>query len=295
MAAGGRPRIGLVNGQPRPPRSALSARVGAVAAALLAAAGLTLASLAAFAPEADAQTRGGKPAGRSKPAGAAGKVDAGTAAPDEGVSVGGSGAATGDGGAARNAAPSEPPPVAEIMDGGLRASPLNPAPQELPGASNVDAGTPVDYDRLLADIAALRARAAAVSDTLYQSRVAVALQTDGDHGKITRCTVSLDDGVVWTAPTAAFSAADMTTVYDHAVAPGRHAVTVDVERKDDRDESFRTSQRSRFTVDVPRDQRLDVQVKILDDSSMGGDFPSDRSGKYDLRFRVKAVARPVGK
>jgi len=28
---------------------------------------------------------------------------------------------------------------------------------------------------------------------------------------------------------------------------------------------------------------------------MGADFPSDRSGKYDLRFRVKAVAKPVGK
>ncbi len=48
-------------------------------------------------------------------------------------------------------------------------------------------------------------------------------------------------------------------------------------------------------VDVPRDNRVDVQVKVIDDSSMGADFPADRSGKYDLRFRVKAVAKPVGK
>jgi hypothetical protein len=158
----------------------------------------------------------------------------------------------------------------------------------------VDAGAPIDYDRLLADIAALRARVAAVADNLYQSRVAVALQTDGDHAKITKLTVSVDDGIVYTAP-AAFAASDMTTVYDHAVAPGRHAVTIDVERKDDRDEAFRTSQRSRFTVDVPRDNKVDVQIKIIDDSSMAADYPSDRSGKYDLRFRVKAVAKPVGK
>jgi hypothetical protein len=269
-------------------------RLVVVATAFAATAAGTFGTFAAFAPRADAQTRGGKPAGRPRPPGTTGgaKADAGAAAPDEAA---GAGYATGDGGAVRTAAPPEPPPAPEAMDGGLRASPLNPAPQELPGASNVDAGTSVDHDRLLADIAALRARVAAVSDNLYSSRVAVALQTDGDHGKITRITVSLDDGVVWTAPTATFSAADMTTVYDHAVAPGRHAVTVDVERKDDRDEAFRTSQRSRFTVDVPRDQRVDVQVKILDDSSMGGDFPSDRSGKYDLRFRVKAVAKPVGK
>jgi hypothetical protein len=189
--------------------------------------------------------------------------------------------------------PVEAPPVQESTDGGAKPSPLNPTPQELP-SNAVDAGTPLDYDRLLADIAALRARVAAVSDNLYQSRVAVALQTDGDHGKIARLAVSLDDGVVYTAP-ASFAASDMTIVYDHAVAPGRHAVTVDIDRKDDRDETFRTSQKNRFTVDVPRDHRVEVQVKIIDDSSMGKDFPADKNGRYDLRVRVKAVAKPVTK
>lgn len=184
-----------------------------------------------------------------------------------------------------------PPPPAEIGDGG-KLSPLNPAPAELPG--NADAGVPVDYDRLLADIAALRARVAAVSDNLYQSRIAISVQSENPKAKLAKLTVSLDDGVVYNAPTT-FSGSDLTVVYDHAVAPGRHAVTLDVERKDSRDESFRTAQRSRFTVDVPRDNRLDVQVKITDDSSMGGDFASDKSGKYDLRFRVKAVAKPAGK
>lgn len=183
------------------------------------------------------------------------------------------------------------PPPSEIGDGG-KLSPLNPAPAELPG--NADAGVPIDYDRLLADIAALRARVAAVSDNLYQSRIAISVQSENPKAKLAKLTVSLDDGVVYNAPTT-FSGSDLTVVYDHAVAPGRHAVTLDVERKDSRDESFRTAQRSRFTVDVPRDNRLDVQVKITDDSSMGGDFASDKSGKYDLRFRVKAVAKPAGK
>jgi hypothetical protein len=185
------------------------------------------------------------------------------------------------------------PPASEASDGGVRPSPLNPQKEEMPQA-NPDAGTPIDYDRLLADIAALRARVSALADSLYQSRIAVSLQTDGDHAKIGRLTVSLDDGIVYTKPEA-FAASDMTTVYDHAVAPGRHAVTIDVDRRDDRDDAFRTSQKSRFTVDVPRDHRVDVQVKIIDDSSMGADYPSDRSGKYDLRFRVKAVAKPAGK
>ncbi len=232
-----------------------------------------------------------KTAAKPKPPPAA-KVDAGAPPSEE------PNAASADGGKAQAApattTPAEAPPPAPIepSDGG-RLSPLNPQPQELP-SNAVDAGVPVDYDRLLADIAALRARVAAVSDNLYQSRISVALQTDGDKAKIARLTVSLDDGVVFTAPQA-FAASDMTAVYDHAVAPGRHAVTVDVDRKDARDEAFRTSQRSRFTVDVPRDHKVDVQVKIIDDSSMGADFPADKNGKYDLRFRVKAVAKPVGK
>ncbi|MBX3185750.1 MAG: hypothetical protein KF819_01995 [Labilithrix sp.] len=239
-------------------------------AAVLVAGATTLATLAlAQRPKA--------PAAKPKPPPA--KVDA--APPEE---------PNGDAGGA--AAPPEPPPAPDLGDGG-RASPLNPAPQELPSA-NADAGAPIDYDRLLADIAALRARVAAVSDNLYQSRIAIGLQTDGDHGKIARLTVALDDGVVYTAP-ASFAASDMTTVYDHSVAPGRHAVTIDVDRKDDRDESFRTSQRNRFAVDVPRDHRVEVQVKLIDDSAMGKDFPADKSGKYDLRLRVKAVAKPVAK
>jgi len=242
-----------------------------------------VASATAIATIAIAQPNKPKPAAPAKPKPPAPKADA--AAPPSGDE---SGLGAADGGAAAE----PPPPPVESGDAG-KPSPLNPTPQEMP-SNAADAGAPVDYDRLLADIAALRARVAAVSDNLYQSRIAIGIQTDGDHGRIGKLTVSIDDGVVYTAPPT-FAASDMTTVYDHAVAPGRHAVTIDVDRKDDRDEQFRTSQRSRFTVDVPRDNKLSVEIKVIDDSSMGADFGSDRSGKYDLRFRVKAVAKPAGK
>jgi hypothetical protein len=192
--------------------------------------------------------------------------------------------------AAADGGPSPPPPPAvESADGGA-LSPLNPAANEFS-----DAGAPpmsIDYDRLLADIAALRARVAAVSDTLFHSRVAVAIETSGDHGRIASLAVSLDDGIVWTSP-ATFRAEDATTVYDHAVAPGHHALGVEVERRDDRNDVFRTVQRSRFVIDVPADQRLAVELKLWDDSDMGADFPSDKSGKYELRVRMKAKAQPL--
>jgi hypothetical protein len=182
-----------------------------------------------------------------------------------------------------------PPSAAEGADGGA-LSPLNPAPNEFSDAGT--STTPVDYDRLLADIASLRARVAAVSDTLFHSRIAIALETSGDHGRVASLGVSLDDGVVWTSP-ASFRADDVTTVYEHAVAPGHHAVAVDIERRDDRNDMFRSMQRSRFIVDVPADQRLTLELKLWDDSNMGGDFPSDKNGQYELRVRMRAKAQPL--
>jgi hypothetical protein len=186
--------------------------------------------------------------------------------------------------------PSLPEP--DQAPGGGRLSPLNPASNEFS-----DAGLPtssVDYDRLIAEIASLRARVAAVSDTLFHSRISIAIETSGDHGRVVNLGVSLDDGVVWTAPDG-FRAEDPVTVYEHAVAPGHHAVTVDVERRDDRESTFRTAQRSRFIVDVPTDQKLSVRLRLWDDSNMGGDFPGEKKGQYDLRVQARAQAQAIGR
>jgi hypothetical protein len=182
---------------------------------------------------------------------------------------------------------SETTPAA-VSDGG-KLSPLTPPPAEF--ARAIDAGTPtVDYDRVLSDIAALRARVAAATDLMFRSKIHVQVKAEGKYAKTSRFTVALDDGVVYAAKPG-LKLDDWTTVYEHAVAPGRHAVTIDVERADQRDEGFRSSQKSRLVVEVPKDQKLNVEILLIDDSTMGGDFPSDRSGRYDLHVRMRAAAK----
>ena len=226
----------------------------------------------------------------AKPKGAATAADGGTNDNPYGDESASAQAATPAAAGSGDAGPPAPPIAhIDLGDGGVKASPLNPTAAELPPTA---AAPSPDYDKLLGDVSALRARVAAVTDTLFRSRIAIALEADGSHAKIGRLTVSLDDGVVYTAPTST-SVDGMTALYEHGVAPGRHAVIVDVDRKDDRDDTFRSSQRSRFLVDVPKDQRLELQIRIDDDSNMGGDFPSDHSGRYDLRVRAKASAKPV--
>ncbi|HKQ68434.1 MAG TPA: hypothetical protein VJT73_03805 [Polyangiaceae bacterium] len=180
-----------------------------------------------------------------------------------------------------------PPESAKTYgDAGVRSSPLNPRADEFPDGGAVS--TPAELDKILGDIATLRARVAAIGDTLFKSRIVVKIETRGDHAKIGKLALSLDEGIVYTAP-GSFSADDELVVYDHAVAPGRHVLGVDVDRRDDRGETFRTGQNSRVTLEVPENQKLETIVRISDDSDMS-DFPSGQRGSYDLRVRVRARA-----
>jgi hypothetical protein len=213
-------------------------------------------------------------------------------APAPGASTGPASSAAPVSSASQGDAGAPTPPAPPDNPGGVVPSPLTPAASEFSDAGPSPA--PVDYDRLLADIASLRARVAAVSDTLFHSKIAISVETGGDHARLSSLSVSLDDGVVWSAPLS-FRGDSPAVVYEHALAPGHHAVTVDVERRDDRDDAFRSAQRSRFTVDVPAEQRLAVTIRIGDESDIGGDFPSDKKGEYDLRIRARAEARPASK
>lgn len=185
-------------------------------------------------------------------------------------------------------APSAP---SENLDAGAKISPLTPTKEEF---ATLDAGAPVDYDSVLSELAALRARVATVSDSLFKSRIQISLLSEADHARVTRVVLSLDDGAVYTSATAP-ERGEPASIFSRSVSPGRHAVTLEIERKDERNEAFRSAQRSRFVVEVPKDEELKLEVKIVDNSTMGKDFPDDKNGTYDLRIKVKAESRRVKK
>jgi hypothetical protein len=164
-------------------------------------------------------------------------------------------------------------------------SPLTPKPEEFP--SGVAKPPPFEYDKLLGDIAALRSRVAALTTTLFASKLRVVVETRGEDARLASFNVTLDEGVVFAAPDR-FSADDERTVYEHAVAPGHHVVGVEIERYDARNKDFRTWQSSRFSVVIPESKLVDAHLTIVDDSDMADDFPSDQDGEYDLRIKLRA-------
>lgn len=166
-----------------------------------------------------------------------------------------------------------------------KASPLNPEANEF-----ADAGSqppPVEYDKLLGDIATLRSRVSALTTTLFASKVRVVVETRGADARVSNFSVTLDDGVVFSAPER-FSAEDERTVYEHSVAPGHHVLGVDIERFDTRNKEYRTWQSSRFSIVVPESKLVDAHLVIQDSSDMGKEFPDDQDGEYDLRVRLRA-------
>jgi hypothetical protein len=196
--------------------------------------------------------------------------------------AGGDSAATGAGADDLGAAP--PRSVADQKPE-QKPSPLTPQPEEFP--SGAAKPPPFEYDKLLGDIAALRSRVAALTTTLFASKLRVVVETKGDDARLASFNITLDDGVVFAAPDR-FSADDERIVYEHAVAPGHHVVGVEIERYDARNKAYRTWQSSRFSVVIPETKLVDAHLQIIDDSDMADDFPSDADGEYDLRVKLRA-------
>jgi hypothetical protein len=128
---------------------------------------------------------------------------------------------------------------------------------------------------------------AALTTTLFASKLRVVVETRGDDARLASFNITLDEGVVFAAPSS-FSAEDERTVYEHAVAPGHHVVGVEIERYDARNKEYRTWQSSRFSVIVPESKLVDAHLTVTDDSDMAEDFPDDADGEYDLRVKLRA-------
>ena len=178
-----------------------------------------------------------------------------------------------------------PPPKQTNETAGPRKSPLTPEPNEFP--QGAPKPPPPAYDQLLSDIAALRSRVAAVTTTLFSSKLRVLVSVDGDDARIASFRVTLDDGVVYAAPEN-FGGGEPLVVYEHAVAPGHHMLGIEIERYDARNREYRTYQSSKFSVIVPESKHLESSFRIKDGSDMAGDFPKGHDGEYDLRVRLRA-------
>jgi hypothetical protein len=201
-----------------------------------------------------------------------------------------SASASASGIASSTIAPIVPAPAMTVRT--TSASPLTPRPDEAPPVQAATSARPTaSYDDLMAEAAALRARVGAVSSVVFTSRMKVTLRVSTGHAKVNAARLSIDGAPVWSSP-ASFTGAEETTIFDAGLAPGTHALTLEIERRDDRDDTFRAIARSTSTVLVAQGKRLEVEARVDDDSTMGA-LPKDDEGRWDVRIRLHAKSIAV--
>lgn len=136
-------------------------------------------------------------------------------------------------------------------------------------------------------VTALRSRIAALSATLFSSKLRIELRATSDSARLKALRVSLDGGVVYTAPTqAAFEQPQL--VYEQPVAAGPHVIAIELERQDVRQPQYSTWQSSRFVVVVPERRLLWTRLDLEGDSTMGEEFADEQAGRYELGVRLEA-------
>ena len=168
----------------------------------------------------------------------------------------------------------EPPP-----------SPLTPRADEFP--KERPALDTQALDALLGEIATLRGRVAALTTTLFASKLVVVFDAEGDDSRFESLTITLDGGVIYSAPKKAVTD-EPIVVYEHAVAPGYHTIGVETERYDVRSKDYKHWQQSKFSVLIPDKKKLRAHISLSDDSDIAEDFPEDEDGEYELGTRLRA-------
>jgi len=195
--------------------------------------------------------------------------------------------------------PPQPPP------GGDKPPPppaddTKPADDDELGATpGGDDGDDVDalrqeYLRLRDELFQSRARAAAVSSTLYSSKITIKLAyTAGRFYAVDRASVRLDGASVYDDTEGKITEDDATR-FEGWIAPGRHVVAVRVEATGKDDQRFTSATEASFVVEAVAGKDLVITARAKD----GGDIPYAWSrgehGSYQLLISadVKTVARP---
>ncbi|MGD8860378.1 MAG: hypothetical protein PVI30_10220 [Myxococcales bacterium] len=169
-----------------------------------------------------------------------------------------------------------------------------------------DAQTP---DPRQAEVEALEKELAAVMDALVQARARVSMLGKAlfetrvrvmvrdlaiPDQTATRLVIALDGAPVYRGDGTSLPADPAHPVYEGFVAPGEHALTLELEHRGRDDERFRYTLRDTYHFEALREHRTDLLLVIDDDSDMAEDFEDDREGEYEVDSRLEVRAVPSG-
>lgn len=194
--------------------------------------------------------------------------------------------------------PTTPPPPAASTP----APTSTPPPPAAAPPSDADLGpTPPDlsplraeYASLMDDMVAARELVATLGEDLFRTRVAISVQDRaGDDQSLATFALELDGTPVFHVEGEIEGGDAGRQVYEGALAPGPHVLTVAMEQRASVDSEYRYVQRDTYRFVVVRDRRTEVEIVLEDDSDIAQHFSSDGEGRYDVHTRVRVATRAL--
>lgn len=219
------------------------------------------------------------------PFGAAASTDGAAATPPPAARVEGSDGAGASGASAGGSAPlGVPPPSAASRPAVVDPGPLPPDLGPLRS----------DWSSLMDDMVSARQRVATLGEELFHTRLGITVQDRaGDDVNLTRFALELDGTPIYHADGAIEGGDAGAHVWDGALAPGPHELTIELTQEARDGEEYRYSQRDTFRFIVVRDRRTEITVVLEDDSDIARAFASGGEGRYDVRTRVRVATRAL--
>lgn len=182
--------------------------------------------------------------------------------------------------------------AAPAARGQSKAAGAKPPPAtEASASANSDADAPPDLDALRKQYLRLRdklfrsrARAAAVGDALYSTKLSLRLHfASGRFYAVDRATIRLDGANVFD-DTQGTIAADRAPRFEGFVAPGRHVVSVRIEVTGKDDDRFQSTVDGSFTLLAPAGKLVVVDITAKDDGDIPYAWKKKQRGSYRLRL-----------
>jgi len=195
-----------------------------------------------------------------------------------------------------------PPPPASSVPVSTTPPPPPPPPAAATPASDADLGpAPPDlsplraeYSTLMDDMVAARELVATLGEDLFRTRVAITVQDRaGDDQSLASFALELDGTPVFHTEGEIEGGADGRQVYEGALAPGPHVLTVASEQRASEDSEYRYNDRDTYRFIVVRDRRTEITIILEDDSDIAQHFSHDGEGRYDVHTRVRVATRAL--
>ncbi|WP_157069582.1 hypothetical protein [Sandaracinus amylolyticus] len=185
------------------------------------------------------------------------------------------------------------PPAAQVVP--PPPSPTPPAAAADPGPMPPDL-SPLrqEYVQLMDEMVQARSRVAIVGQELFQTRMTITVQDrTGGEQTLTRFVLELDGTPVHRTDGELEGGDQGRQLFEGALAPGPHVLTIDMEQRSREDTEYRTTQRESFRFIVVRDRLTEITIVLEDDSDIAREFRSGGEGRFEIRTRVRVATRAL--